>query len=159
MVLRKLHPMPLVALLLFVGYAFAEGNSTAAPAKPGIALDKLKRVSQKKAAKNLFAAKSWAGSPRQHPQNRDVPVEVPQAAAPAAEVAPPIPFSYVGRMLDAESGKLVLYLAKNAIPYLVSVGDVIDGKYRVEGVTEEELTLIYLPLNTKQTLTIGDRNS
>lgn len=146
------------AALLFAGGALAEGRG-AVVAKSELALDKLQRSSQKKVGKNLFAAKSWSGAMRRHPQSKDAAVVAPQMAAPVAPVAPPLPFSYMGKMIDEESGKLVLYLSKGDVPYSVSVGDLIDGIYRVEGVSEAEVTLIYVPLNVKQVLIIGEGNS
>jgi hypothetical protein len=157
MVLRRLHSVWFAALLLCPGCALAEGDA-AVYANSDIALDKLKRSSLNKSGKNLFAAKSWGGAMRRRPQPKDAAVAVPQIAAPVVPVAPAMPFSYMGKMFDEESGKLVLYLAKGDVPYSVKVGDLIDGTYRVEGVTEAELTFIYLPLNTKQTLIIGDSN-
>jgi len=146
------------ALLLFAGGALAEGRG-AVVAKSEIALNKLQRSSQKKVGKDLFAAKSWGGAVRRHPQPKDAAVVAPQITAPEAPVVPPLPFSYIGKMIDEESGKLVLYLSKGDVPYSVSVGDLIDGIYRVEGVSEAEVTLIYVPLNVKQVLIIGESNS
>ena len=65
----------------------------------------------------------------------------------------------MGKMVDVESGKMVLYLAKGDVAYSVSEGDVIDGTYRVLTISDTELTLIYLPSNTRQTLFIGGSNS
>jgi hypothetical protein len=155
---RCLNSVWFAALLLFAGGALAEGRGTVV-AKSELALDKLQRTSHKKVGKNLFAAKSWGGATRRHPQSRDAAVVAPQIAAPVEPVAPPLPFSYIGKMLDEESGKLVLYLSKGDVPYSVSVGDLIDGIYRVEGVSEAEVTLIYVPLNVKQVLIIGESNS
>jgi hypothetical protein len=146
-----------IALLLFVGGAFAERSGDAVP-KSVIALDKLKRSSQKKAGKDLFGARSWGSTPRRSASSGAAKV-VPQEFAPVRAIAPPMPFSYMGKMVDEESGKLTLYLSKGDVPYTVSVGEVIDGVYRVEAVSETELTLIYLPLNTRQTITIGESDS
>jgi hypothetical protein len=146
------------ALLLFAGGALAEGRGVVV-AKSELALDKLQRSSQKKVGKNLFAAKSWGGPVRRHPQSAVVTPQIAAPEAPVAPEAPPLPFSYMGKMIDEASGKLVLYLSKGDVPYSVSVGDLIDGIYRVEGVTEAEVTLIYVPLNVKQVLIIGESNS
>lgn len=159
MVFRRLNSVWLfAALVLFAGCALAEGDSTVS-AKSDIALDKLKRTSLKKVGKNLFVAQSWGVAMRRPPQSRGAAVAAPQIAEPVAPVAPPMPFSYMGKMFDGESGKLVLYLSKGDVPYSVSVGDLIDGTYRVEAVSEVEVTFIFLPLNIKQTLIIGDSNS
>lgn len=127
--------------------------------KSDISLDKLKRTPQKKAGKNLFVTKSWGAAPQRSARQRSSATVTQPVQAPTAPVAPPLPFAYMGKMLDEESGRLVLYLAKGDVPYSVTVGEVIDGTYKVEAVSETELTLIYLPLNTKQKLIIGESDS
>ena len=125
---------------------------------PEIALSQLKRSAQYKAGKNLFVAKTWSHGAAPRPVKQSVTVERP-VEAPVAPIAPPLPFTYIGKMLDEESGRLVLYLSKGDIPYSVSVGDVIDEIYKVETISEKELTLIYLPMNTKQILFLGGNDS
>ena len=77
---RRLNSVWFAALLLFAGGALAEGRG-AVVAKSELALDKLQRSSQKKVGKNLFAAKSWGGPVRRHPQSKDAAVVAPQIAA------------------------------------------------------------------------------
>ena len=156
--IRRLNPVWFVALVLFAGGALAEGGNAVA-AKSDIALDKLKRSSMKKSGKDLFATTSWGGAIHQPAPTMSATTAAPQIVAPVVPGAPPLPFSYMGKMFDEESGKLVLYLAKGEVSYSVSVGDLIDGAYRVEAVSGVELTLIYLPLNIKQILIIGESNS
>lgn len=69
---------------------------------------------------------------------------------PARPQAPPLPFAYLGRML--EDGKLAVFLARGAESYSVKAGDTIGGEYRVDTVTDKEVTFTYLPLKTKQRL-------
>ena len=69
---------------------------------------------------------------------------------PAGPQAPPLPFAYLGRML--EDGKLAVFLARGAESYSVKAGDTIGGEYRVDAVTDKEVTFTYLPLKTKQRL-------
>lgn len=69
---------------------------------------------------------------------------------PARPTAPPLPFAYLGRML--EDGKLAVFLARGAESYSVKAGDTIGGEYRVDAVTDKEVTFTYLPLKTKQRL-------
>lgn len=132
---------------------------------PGIALNRLKRGSKNRSGKNLFGTKSWGDEVPQaqaKPASVDATPPVPAPAAPSGPVAltaPPVPFTYMGKMLDEQSGKLVLYLAKGDVAYTVGEGDVIDATYRVAAITDTELTLIYIPLNIKQILIIGGSNS
>ena len=78
------------------------------------------------------------------------PVLPPQAAqAPAKPVAPPLPFRYVGKMLDGD--KLAVFLVNGNESLAVAAGERI-GEYRVEKITDAEIVFTYLPLKTKQSL-------
>jgi hypothetical protein len=93
---------------------------------------------------NPFARRSFA------------PNAAPQAAQAAAPEAPPLPFRYVGKMI--EDGKLAVFLSRGEDSYSVHAGQKrgqkIDEQYRVDKVTETSVTFTYLPLKTKQTLDI-----
>jgi hypothetical protein len=79
------------------------------------------------------------------------PVIPPQAQAQAAAkpVAPPLPFRYVGKMLDGD--KLAVFLLNGNESLAVAAGERI-GEYRVEKITDAEIVFTYLPLKTKQSL-------
>ena len=78
------------------------------------------------------------------------PVIPPQAAQAAAKpVAPPLPFRYVGKMLDGD--KLAVFLVNGNESLAVAAGERI-GEYRVEKITDAEIVFTYLPLKTKQSL-------
>jgi hypothetical protein len=82
------------------------------------------------------------------------PPPPPRAAGPApAPSAPPLPFQYLGKLDDSE--RLRVFLLRGERIHTVSVGDVIDGTYRVERIDGGQMTLIYLPLNISQTLSVG----
>jgi hypothetical protein len=70
-------------------------------------------------------------------------------AKPAKPVAPPLPFRYLGKMLDG--GKLAVFLARGSESLSVTAGSQV-GEYRVDKVTENEVVFTYLPLKTKQSL-------
>jgi hypothetical protein len=53
-------------------------------------------------------------------------------------------------------GKLVIYLTREEKIIAVSPGDTLEGSYQVEGITDGQLSLMYSPLNIKQTLRTGD---
>jgi hypothetical protein len=64
--------------------------------------------------------------------------------------APPLPFTYVGRMIDGD--KTAIFLARGDESLSVVAGQTIAGEYRVDRVTETEVQFTYLPLKTKQSL-------
>jgi hypothetical protein len=90
----------------------------------------------------LFAPKSWY-----------VPPPPPKAVPPPPPSAPPLPFTYMGKLI--EDGQMTVFLTKQDRNYVVKVGDTIDGTYKVEEVSARMMTLTYLPLKIKQTLMIG----
>ncbi|QGZ41813.1 hypothetical protein GO485_23980 [Pseudoduganella flava] len=48
-----------------------------------------------------------------------------------------------------------MYLARPDRTYVVKVGTVIDGMYRIDAIAPPTLTITYLPLNQVQQLNIG----
>lgn len=77
------------------------------------------------------------------------PLVAAAPAKPQKPVAPPLPFRYLGKML--EDGKLNVFLARGEESLSVHAGQKI-GEYRVDKVTESEIVFTYLPLKTKQSL-------
>lgn len=75
------------------------------------------------------------------------------AARPAKPVAPPLPYVYMGKML--ERGELTIFLTRQDKPYVVHAGDVLDNQYRVDAIHPPVVELTYLPLKQKQVLNIG----
>lgn len=94
---------------------------------------------------DIFAVRTWEPPPP------------PPAAAlpPPPPQAPPLPFRFIGRI--AEPGKKPAFLlAHNEGVLMVSVGDVIDGVWRLEKFSGGELKFRYRPLKLLRTLPIGD---
>jgi len=58
----------------------------------------------------------------------------------------------MGRIDD---GQPKVFLQRGERLYTVAAGDVIDGQYRVERIEATTVLFTYLPLNIKQTITIG----
>lgn len=112
-------------------------------ALPKLSLERLGRTSMVEPAADLFSAKSWY-----------VPPAPPKTTEPLAPTAPPLPFTYLGKM-EEEPGKWLAYLAEGEAVHPVRPGDVIEGTYRVEGITGGQMTLLYLPLSIRQTLATG----
>lgn len=71
----------------------------------------------------------------------------------ARPVAPALPFVVLGRV--DHNGEMRLALSEGEQMHLVKVGDIIDGRYRVDHIGTE-LRLTYLPLKEVQVMTIGD---
>lgn len=91
------------------------------------------------AISNAFTSKSWYVAP-----------PPPPPAPPPEPTAPPLPFSYLGRYEDSPA--VVVVLAKGDRVYTVAEGEVIDGTYRVDRITDDAVRLVYLPLNITQSL-------
>lgn len=88
--------------------------------------------------------------PPPRPATERAPVAV---APPPAPMAPPLPYTYMGKLSD--QGELAVFLTRNGKPYVARPGDVLDGQYRVDAIRPPVLELTYLPLEQKQTLNIG----
>lgn len=112
-------------------------------------LEALKLARAQPPAAELFAAKSWYVAPPPPP-----PQPPPPPPAPVMPSAPPLPFAFMGRMIEAE--RLTVFLVKGERVYLASEGDVIDDIYKLEKIEPGQLTLLYLPLNAVQTLAVGE---
>ncbi|MDB5997491.1 MAG: hypothetical protein JWP42_4627 [Pseudomonas sp.] len=101
-------------------------------------------------AGDLFAARSWKAAPTlasviEQPVNLTPVVQVPSV--------PPMPFQFVGRLDDHSD--LQVFLQNGEKIYVVRKGDVIDETWRIEGISDVELSFIYLPLHLSQTLSVG----
>jgi len=101
---------------------------------------KLDRAAQPGASADPFAQRSFAPP---------APAQRHAASPPPKPAAPPLPFRYVGRLLDGD--KLAVFLARGEESLSVAAGDTI-GEYRVDRITENEVLFTYLPLKTKQSL-------
>ena len=123
-----------------------------APASPSpdafdLDLAQLRREAPEKEPANAFESKSWYVPPP--------PVVVPtKPVPPPPPSAPPLPFTFLG--LYQDSAKHVIFLVRGDRILAVSAGDVIEGTYRVEGIVGTTLAITYLPLNIRQTLTVGN---
>lgn len=92
---------------------------------------------------SVFGSQNWA--PPAPKQAKPPP--------PPPPVAPPLPFTYIGKSL--QDGRWEVYLARGSMTYIVHTKMVVDGAYRVDAITPPVLSLTYLPLNQVQQLNIG----
>lgn len=95
---------------------------------------------------NLFPEQTWYVPPPPPPP--------PPYVAPPPPQAPALPFSYMGRWQEA--GQTTYYLARGTLPVSVRAGQVLDGVWRLEPVTGDQLNFTYLPLDQTRSLRTGD---
>jgi hypothetical protein len=99
----------------------------------------------------LFSSHSWVPPA---PAARSVPVQA-VVTAPLAPVLPPLPFRLVGR-LEQEHGTVFL-LERDGRSLMASVGDTLDGSYRIEHEDATALTFRFLPMDQLQTLPLPSK--
>jgi hypothetical protein len=100
--------------------------------------------------RDAFAKKSWFVAP---PPPPPAPPPPPPAAPPPPQ-APPLPFKYLGRLQES-ADRTVWYLLQGERFIVAATGELIDAVYRIEGADAGQLRFRYLPLDQRQTLTIG----
>jgi hypothetical protein len=122
-------------------------KAPAAPPAAADVLDELKLVRQRRAGsvQDLFPGQAPV-APAARPVNARV-------EPPPVPVAPPLPFSYLGRMKNGE--RALVYLRKNGQGMVIAEsGATIDNLYRVESISDSAVDFTYLPLGTKQALNL-----
>ncbi|EJM50832.1 hypothetical protein [Pseudomonas sp. GM48] len=136
---------PAVAVVATPTKGKTPGTST--PASTAAAVAPIKDLSP---AGDLFAARSWKAEPA-----LGTVTEQPVVVTPVVQVptAPPLPFQFVGRLDDRSD--LQVFLQNGEKIYVVRKGDVIDETWRIERISNKELSLVYLPLHLSQTLSVG----
>jgi hypothetical protein len=117
---------------------------------PRLELEQLESRGLGDAAGDPFAVRVPRATPRPRPAPAPQVATVPP---PPARSAPPLPFVYMGKLLSTED--ISVFLIHGDRNLIVREGDTIDSVYRVERIAERALTLTYLPLNQRQTLTFG----
>ena len=124
-------------------------------------LEKLRRRDADPDANDAFATRSWrkpaqktapklpvtaAVTPAQPP----IRTEPPQPLPPSA---PPLPFAYMGKLLSEEANTVFLMHGERNL--VVHEGEIIESTYRVDKVSETQLTFTHLPSGMQQHLSIG----
>lgn len=116
-----------------------------------VRLDKLgKRVTSDVKAINVFERKTWFVAPPPPP-----PPPPLKPVPPPPPTAPPLPYAFLGSYQEP-GGKQIIFLTRGERVYSISLGEVLENTYRVDGVAAGQLSLTYLPLNIKQTMSIGE---
>ena len=122
---------------------------------PVIQVEKLQARDLGAATRDPFAA-PIRRPPKTKPGTavRTAPAAVaPPPSAPPPS-APPLPFTYMGKLMSG--GDLAVFLVQGERNLVVHEGDTIDSLYRVERISEADITVVFLPLNQRQIIPIGE---
>jgi hypothetical protein len=92
---------------------------------------------------SAFAVQNWTPPPP----------PPPKPAPPPPPVAPPLPFVYLGKVL--ENGVWEVFLARGNETLIVRKEMVVDGVYRIDAIAPPSMTMTYLPLKQVQQINIG----
>lgn len=129
--------------------AASSGSHPADPADPADTpnekLAALRKPMSLESRNNPFAASSWLPPPP--------PVVQAPPEPPPPPTAPPVPYVYLGK-LDGSALKPRVFLSSGDQLLIVSQGEVVDGQYRVESISDADIVLTYLPLNQKQVISM-----
>lgn len=79
------------------------------------------------------------------------PPPPPPPAPPMEPVAPPFPHAWVGRYVD-DAPRAVIAGANTT--WVLKVGDVVDGVWRIDTIQERQLGVTYLPLKQARSVTM-----
>ena len=127
-------------------------NSSIIPPKKGVLMatqqplipwQKLERTPLTSQPQDLFKVHSWLVL---------APVRKAKAQPAPAPVAPPAPFTYVGKLDDSPTGTQ-FFLMENGRLFSVLKGEKIGRQWRLDNDDAGSLYLTFLPLNLPQTLT------
>jgi hypothetical protein len=120
----------------------ATSRSSSTRASEQIDILELKPRRAADATKALFASATWTPPPK-----RVAPVAAPPPSAP------PLPFTYIGKRL--EDGVWHVYVSRGDETLIVREQQTIDGTYRIDAVKPPQMILTYLPMDERQTMSIG----
>ena len=86
----------------------------------------------------------------------EVPAEpvVVEPPPPVVIPTPPFPFKFAGVQRQL-SGQTIYFLIKDDKLYTVEVGQILDSVYSIDGEEGGQLNVTYLPLDRKQTISMG----
>lgn len=119
----------------------AGADSALRPAAPTLAAPESPAAPRQIA--DIFAVRTW-----------EPPPPPPAAEVAATPQAPPLPFTFIGRI--TVPGKGVAYmLARDDQVIVAGVGDSIGKDYRIEKFEKGQLLIRYRPMNIRQSLPIG----
>ena len=119
-----------------------QGESTPVGAdQRGVSLALPDRAPIAQSRTGLFSSHSWQPS---------ISRSAPRRSARVALAAPPMPYRFVGALV--QDGKLQVLLATGDTVVPAREGETIEGGYRVDSIGEDQITLTYLPLKKKEVI-------
>jgi hypothetical protein len=127
----------------------ADAGARSAVAAEQVRLEKLRERDAAGVSGDAFAPRSWQ-RPAAKPQAGDV-VAAPPPPPPSA---PPLPFAYMGRLLDEDTSAVFLMQGDRSL--IARQGETIDATYRIEEIAGTRLTFTHLPTGIRQTLSFGE---
>jgi len=124
-----------------------------APASGGVQLDRLAARQAEMQGLALAAAGS-ASQPMLFDSVSWLPPSPKVVASPPPKpVPPPFPYAYMGGL--SEDGVRTSFFTQGERVLPVKSGDTIDSVYRVDQMTDKNMTLTYLPLNETLIVALG----
>src|SRR5258708_39276534 len=135
------------------GRAATPSRSASRHEPPQVSLDKLKSRRPGEIARDPFAV-NLPHPKKPKPAGAALPLAL---APPPAPSAPPVPFTYMGKLLSGQDA--TVFLTQGERNLVLREGDTIDSVYRVEHIADSGITLVYLPLDLRQTIFIVESPS
>ena len=114
-----------------------------AAAAPEIDLARLARADAPAPGTDPFAPRSFAPAPKAQP-----------ASGRAAPSAPPLPFTYIGKL--TQDGRTEVFVLRGEELISIAAGQKIDAQYRVDAISDARIAFTYLPLKSRQTLELPE---
>jgi hypothetical protein len=102
--------------------------------------------------RDLFPAVDWEQNAREEEVRRRPP---PRPAPPPPPQAPPVPFTYMGKLV--EDGKATAFLVQGDRNVIAREGETLAGGWRVDAIGEQSMTFTYESLNQQRTLSFAAR--
>ena len=93
---------------------------------------------------DLFATRSWAPPPPK--------LQAEPAALPAPPAPPPNPYRFAGTLLQGGKRSVFLLLGDRLVE--AKEGEMLEQNFRVQSVTADAVTLVYVPLEAPVTMTL-----
>jgi len=119
----------------------AAPSAQAAPEERFAALPSRQAIG--KARGEPFGARSWTPAAPSRPKVLE---------APPKPVAPPLPYRIAGQV--SHDGVMQVVLARDDRVFTVREGETLDNVYRIESITPDAVTFVYLPLDERQQLAV-----
>jgi hypothetical protein len=128
---------------------------TARPAQHPVAVRPLRRGAWLATDVDPFAPKGWQPAAPVDSGPKLAAAAAPPPATPEPARPQVLPYQFVGQMMDGQNR--VVYMGRGDQVLVVRLGDVVDGTYKVVGVTDSEVEFESLASGVKQSLSIPPR--